>query len=61
MSAVVGFDLTDEYSTEDEGKGHHNHADYKAGSGEEVRAMVRGEFFGVFVQDFGDHLLFVDE
>ena len=49
MPAVIGLDFTYEYSTEDEGKGHYDHADYKAGSGEEVRAVVRGEFFGVFV------------
>ena len=40
MSAVVGFDLTDEDSTEEEGKGHYNHTYYQAGGREEVGAVV---------------------
>ena len=49
MPAVIGLDFTYEYGTEDEGKSHHYHADNKAGGGEEVGAVVGGEFFGVFV------------
>ena len=40
VSAIVGFDLTDEDSAEEEGKGHYYHADNQAGGREEVGAVV---------------------
>ena len=40
VSAVVGFDLTDEYSTEDEGEGHYDYTYNEASVREEVGAVV---------------------
>ena len=54
MSAIVGFDLTDEDSAEEEGKGHYYHANDQAGGREEVGAVVGVEFFGVFVYNLGE-------
>ena len=50
MTAIVCFDFTDEYGTEDEGESHYYQADDEAGGGEKIGAVVGGEFFGMFVQ-----------